>query len=385
MTQGQLPFKYGDVIDEESFVNRKEDISQLHNNFKSGISTVLISPRRWGKTSLVKKAAASYKKTKTKFVFIDCFRISTKQQFLEEFATKVISATSTKTDEHLAAIANFFKGVIPEIGLSTDINSEISFKLKWKNSEPPENNILDLPEKIASKKGIKIIICIDEFQNIATFDKDNNFQKVLRSYWQHHKNVTYCLYGSKRHVMTTFFNKSSMPFFRFGDILFLKKIKDEHWVPFICSQFKLHKKRISKNQAKHITQAVDQHSYYVQQLSHIVFIRTTKSVDNDILNQSLKQLLEQNQIMYQRIIEDLSHTQIEFLRALVDGVTSFYSKKVSKEYDLGTVGNIKRIKEALENKDVIDYYSKHPTFVDPVFKLWFSTYYLNRPLFALDK
>ena len=226
------------------------------------------------------------------------------------------------------------------------------------------------------------MMCVDEFQNIAQFDKKHHFQKTLRSYWQHHNSVCYCLYGSKRHLMNKFFNKSSMPFYRFGDILFLDKISEKHWEQYIVKRFKLFGKEISKQHAANIADLVNCHSYYVQQLAHIAFVNTKVKLTEAILNQSVKQLLEQNQIMYQRIMEELTATQIEYMKAIVDGVTSFYSKRVAKNYDLGTVGNIKRVKEALEQKDVIDYFSKHPEFVDPVFQLWFSTYYLNRPLFA---
>ena len=377
------PFKYGEVVSSSVFLNRKTDLERLHNNFSSGVSTILISPRRWGKSSLVKKAAETYKDKKTVFVFMDCFRVHTREQFLEEFASQIVAATTSKVEERLQAAKRFFGNIVPEVGFSADINSEVSLKLKW-NKIMPESAILELPQTIAEDKGIKLVVCIDEFQNIAQFDSKHRFQKELRSYWQHHTGVTYCLYGSKRHLMVKFFNKVSMPFYRFGDMIFLEKITKDHWEQYIVKRFALFDKKISKTLAAQIADYVQCHSYYVQQLAHITFYRTEKETTEAILKKAVIQLLENNQIMYQRVIEDLSPPQLEFLRALSDGVTSFYSKKVNKQYDLGTVGNIKRVREALETKEVIDLFGKHPTFVDPVFELWFKTYYLNRPVFIGD-
>ncbi len=374
------PFKYGEVVSSSIFLNRKLDLDRLHTNFSSGVSTILISPRRWGKSSLVKKAAETYKDKKTVFVFMDCFRVHSREQFLEEFASQILAATTTKVEERLHAAKKFFGSLVPEIGFSADINSEVSLKLKW-SKDLPESAILDLPQTIAADKDIKIVVCIDEFQNIAQFDSKYRFQKELRSYWQHHTGVTYCLYGSKRHLMVKFFNKVSMPFYRFGDMMFLEKITQDHWGQYIVKRFALFDKKISKMLAAQIVDFVQCHSYYVQQLAHITFYRTDREATEEILKSAVIQLLENNQIMYQRVIEDLSLPQLEFLRALTDGVTSFYAKKVNKQYDLGTVGNIKRVREALETKEVIDLFGKNPTFVDPVFELWFKTYYLNTPVF----
>jgi AAA+ ATPase superfamily predicted ATPase len=373
------PFKFGEVVSSSIFLNRKEDIERLHTNFKSGINTLLISPRRWGKSSLVKKAAETYKGKKTVFVFMDCFRVHSKQQFFEEFATKVVAATANKMEEQLQAIKTFFGNLVPEIGFSPDQHSEVSFKLKWSKTLP-EAAILDLPQTIAIDKGIKVILCIDEFQNIAQFDSKHHFQKELRSYWQHHSEVTYCLYGSKRHLMVKFFNKVSMPFYRFGDMIFLEKITREHWQQYIVKRFSLFNKKIDNKLAIQIADLVQCHSYYVQQLAHITFHRTPSTATEEVLKESVIQLLENNQILYQRVLEDLSPPQMEFLRAMTDGVTSFYSKKVNKDYELGSVGNIKRIREALEAKEVIDLFNKQPTFVDPVFELWFKSFYLDRPI-----
>ena len=101
------------------------------------------------------------------------------------------------------------------------------FPLDWKEVKKGQDEILDLAENICKNKKIKVVVCIDEFQNIAFFDEPLAFQKKLRAHWQHHKQTSYCLYGSKRHLLMDIFSSQSMPFYKFGDVIFLEKIKEK--------------------------------------------------------------------------------------------------------------------------------------------------------------
>ena len=82
-------------------------------------------------------------------------------------------------------------------------------------------DILNLAEKIAQENNLRFVICIDEFQNISAFENPLDLQKKIRAHWQKHKYVSYCLYGSKRHMMIDVFTAPSIPFYKFEDILFL--------------------------------------------------------------------------------------------------------------------------------------------------------------------
>lgn len=88
------------------------------------------------------------------------------------------------------------------------MRNEISLEFDWNEIRKNPDEILDLAERIAIDKGIRIVVCVDEFQNIAEFNDPLYFQKKLRSHWQQHQYVSYCLYGSKRHMMLDVFTNS---------------------------------------------------------------------------------------------------------------------------------------------------------------------------------
>ena len=124
---------------------------------------------------------------------------------------------------------------------------ELSFGLDFKDNKMTFDEILDLPQAISRDSGKKMVVCIDEFQNINEYDDPLAFQRNLRSHWQKHTDVCYCLYGSKRHMLLDIFHNYNMPFYKFGDILFLEKIPKEDWIEFIGRKFSETGKKISEH------------------------------------------------------------------------------------------------------------------------------------------
>lgn len=125
--------------------------------------------------------------------------------------------------------------------------------------------------------------------------------------------TSYCLYGSKRNMMLNIFNNSNSPFYRFGQVIFMKKIAKEHWIPFILSAFEKTGKTISYDFADRICTVVSCHSWYLQQLCYFIWSFTAKDVTEEIFALGLKQVLNINTPMFQNDTENLSSTQIDHL------------------------------------------------------------------------
>lgn len=255
------------------------------------------------------------------------------------------------------------------------INLELSFD--WEDLKKNPSEILNLPETIGKAKKKDLIICLDEFQNISFFEHPLAFQKKLRAQWQKHQNTVYCLYGSKRHLLMDFFTKPSMPFYKFGDILFLEKIPETYWIPFIRKRFDATGKGISEKQAARIAEIMKNHPYFVQQLAQSVWLRTKKKCDDALIENTLNNLLDQYTILYQKEVEQLTNPQLNFLKALCDGIVQLSSAETINKYKLGTSANIPRIKAALENKELIDIVGKQINFNDPLFELWLKRKYFS--------
>ena len=244
------PFIFGVAASGENFTDRKNETARLLTNFRHGVNTVLISPRRWGKTSLVQKVAALAQSDDLRVVYLDIFSCRSDKEFYDAFASAVLRQTSSKWKEWVENAKSFLSRIRPKISFGSDSVAEFTVSLEMDPQSDDVAEILQLPEKIAQEKGVKIVVCIDEFQQIAEFKDSKTFQKRLRTVWQLQKNVSYCLFGSKKHLMNELFEKKSLPFYKFGDAIYLQRIPATDWVDYICERFKATGKTISPELAE---------------------------------------------------------------------------------------------------------------------------------------
>ncbi|MDR2691498.1 MAG: ATP-binding protein, partial [Dysgonamonadaceae bacterium] len=183
----------------------------------------------------------------------------------------------------------------------------------------------------------------------------------------------YCLYGSKFHMMQELFERQSMPFYRFGDLIHLGKIGEKEWTVFIKKRFENTGKYINSSYIAKIINDVDKHSYYVQQLSHLIWEKTDTEVTENVYQEALDDMISQNAILYQRDTELMSSTQLNFLKAIASGVKQNLSgKDTVAKYKLGTSANVIKIKKNLLFDEIIDIRNKTVSFIDPVYELWFK-------------
>ena len=158
-------------------------------------------------------------------------------------------------------------------------------------------------------------------------------------------------------------------------MIFLQKIAKSEWIPFIVGRFRDTGKQIPEDIAAYIADRVENHPYYVQQLSQLAWFRTTDECTADIVDSAFEGLEAQLGLVFSLIIDSLTPTQIGFLQAVADGETSFTSQEVLHRYKLGSSANVKNIKNALEKKELIDILPDSITLQDPVFKHWLLTKY----------
>lgn len=372
------PFIFGVATSGDNFTDREKETGRLLSNFRHGVNTVLISPRRWGKTSLVQKAYHLAQSDKLKIIYMDIFSCRSEHDFYDTFASAVIKQTSSKAEEWLDNIKLFLSRVSPRISIGAYPMTDFSISLEMNPKSIDIDEILQLPEKIARKKNCNIVICIDEFQQIAEFKDSKTFQKRLRSVWQLQKSVSYCLFGSKKHLMNELFEKKSLPFYKFGDSIYLKKIETKDWIDYICNRFEATGKQISKDLAEKICKMVDNHSSYVQQLAWLVWIHTEIiATENDFLS-ACQDIIDQNTPLFEKQIESLTTYQMNFLRAIIDGVHSeFTTQEILHKYQLGSSANVSIIKRALVKKELIEIEKHQVIIMDPVMAMW-----LKRELYS---
>lgn len=370
------PFKVGELVSGDPFCNRQTEINRLSNAFLDGQNIVMISPRRWGKSSLVKEAI---RKTQDKalFIVIDCFGITSSNEFIEVYLTEMLKASANLYTKVADIVKRFAGSISPYISYSFGVNEEIKFSLNIPPKKLDPKVILEMGARIGKDKKIPVVICIDEFQKISEWENGDIFLELLRSVWQKHPGVSYCLYGSKRHLMTSMFNDSSKPFYRFGETIFLEKIEADEWVEFIIKQFTKTKKKVSRPVALKLVTLAEAHSYYVQYIARQAWAVTNIELTEKMLDSIYEDFLHEHVALFRMQTEGLTRYQINFIKALANGETKLTSAKVLKDFDLGSPGNIQRIEKALQDHEIIDLFSGEAKFNEPYFLPLFRRYFMR--------
>ena len=366
-------FVYGVAVSDYNFIGRERETKRLLDNFKGGINVILMSPRRLGKTSLVKHVCNKLDDKDIITVYLDIFGCKSEYDFYNKLTAEVLKQTASKHELWFEEAKEFLYRLTPKISFSPEPNSDFSISLGITPKTHTPEEVLQMAETIAIKRKKRIVICIDEFQQIGEMSNSKQIQARLRTVWQHQKHVSYCLFGSKHHLMSTIFLHRSMPFFQFGDTISLNKIATEDWVEYIVSHFADGKRTISHALAEEICKFTENYSAYVQQLAWLVFTlkEEGETVTEDDVRQAENDLLAKNNILFMQMIEPLSEFQLNFLRAIASGIKKdFGLSEVRKEYNLGSYSNITRLKTALLERDLIEKKETELVITDPIFAKW---------------
>lgn len=366
-------FVYGVAVSDYNFIGRERETKRLLDNFKGGINVILMSPRRLGKTSLVKHVCNKLDDKDIITVYLDIFGCKSEYDFYNKLTAEVLKQTASKSELWFEEAKEFLYRLTPKISFSPEPNSDFSISLGITPKTHTPEEVLQMAETIAIKRKKRIVICIDEFQQIGEMANSKQIQARLRTVWQHQKHVSYCLFGSKHHLMSTIFLHRSMPFFQFGDTISLNKIATEDWVEYIVSHFADGKRTISRELAEEICKFTENYSAYVQQLAWLVFTLKEEGetvTENDV-RQAENDLLATNNILFMQMIEPLSEFQLNFLRAIASGIKKdFGLSEVREEYNLGSYSNITRLKTALLERDLIEKKETEWVITDPIFAKW---------------
>lgn len=360
-------------VGDDNFTDRELETKRLRLNFENGVNSIIISPRRMGKTSLVKHVQSQMRDSNVKVVYMDIYKCRTEYDFYEKFASTIISATSTKIERMVETAKDFLMGITPKISYTPEPTSDFSLSLGISPSSNPPEEVLNLPERLAHKLGTNIVVCVDEFQQVGEFPNSLSVQRCIRSVWQHHKHASYCLFGSKQHLMSQLFHSRKMPFYQFGDMFYLKKIDIAHWVPFIVSRFASVNKVISEDRALRICQRADCYPSYVQQLAWNVLANSGSEVTDEDLVSGFDATMAQVTPLFVEQTSGLTTYQLNFIRAICSGFhKDFGRREVTNRFDLGSRSNLPKIVTRLTEKELIESNEEGTVLGDPLFEYWFA-------------
>ncbi|PKK81147.1 MAG: hypothetical protein CVT47_03950, partial [Thermoplasmata archaeon HGW-Thermoplasmata-2] len=260
------PFIYGVAVTGEYFVDREEEMREIASSSSSGQHVVLYSPRKMGKSSLIEEMFRRLRQDKGVVAFrISLERVETKEALARLIINKTIENSYTSVEKLLNDAKDIFKRI--RIRAFADMDGKVGVEPFFAETAAVFEDALELPEKIAGKKNVRIIIALDEFQQIGRMD-GASLERLFRSIIETQKNVSYIFTGSEKHLISLMFGEKERPFYRFAKHMELKAIRDEILEKFIKSRVEATGKKIDDDAVRYIVDFSEGIPFYVQCFCH---------------------------------------------------------------------------------------------------------------------
>jgi hypothetical protein len=368
------PFEYGGVVRGEAFCNRQHELADLRRSIENAEKLFVFSERRYGKTSLVRAVLDKLPRRSFVCTYVDLWPTDSEAAFAAALARAITESMSSSADKALQMAKRFFGSLSPTVTVDAEGKPSLSFGLaKHAQVDPVLEEVLETPARIARENGPRVAVVMDEFQQILEYGSDRVEQK-LRSAIQNHRTVSYVFLGSRKHLIQKMVLDKNRPLFRAGGHYPLGPIAEKNWRPFVRERFSDAEKRIDDEEIHAICEMTQGHPFYTQHLCHVVWEMCERRavVTKEIIDASVKILLDRESYAYTTLWESLTIPQKRFLKGLAGeaaGVKVFGGEFISR-YGLNSASNAQRASETLLAKDVIDRDNGSFLITDRFFRQW---------------
>ena len=373
------PFRYGPAALGPNFTDRASELETLVRDLRSRQNVVIISPRRFGKTSLALTARDRLVQERILVAYADLFRATTKHRLLEELGTALYRGLAGAVERARAGALDLFKSLplAPKLTLGRDGSPAIEFGplAVAEDQDRALQHLLELPEQFGRERGRQVVVILDEFQEIVTLDPA--LPAMLRATMQLQEHVAYAFLGSRKHLMTRVFTDRNEPLYRSARALPLGSIPTAEFASFIHRTFESSEVWIEDDAIQRILSITDGHPHDTQELAHFAWERGVelgKVVTTSDVEAALLDVVEAEDAHYTTLWESLSRAQRPLVQALVSEPTAApYSEAFRARHQLGSAATVQRALQAVMEREVVDGSSIHGYRVPDVFlRTWIA-------------
>ncbi|HEY8738185.1 MAG TPA: ATP-binding protein [Candidatus Dormibacteraeota bacterium] len=371
------PFRYGDIVEEEYFTDRSGELESLKSDIRSGQNVVIISPRRFGKSSLVQQATSELRSEGILSATLDLFGI-TSLEHLADAVTAVVyrdlaRPLSRAYHEALELLGRIQPQIQVEIGAGEVASITLKPALAKKDVLSALEAALALPGQIADSQGKRVAFVMDEFQNAVMIDKD--LPAIMRTVFQRQGKVAHIFMGSQQSLMTTLFTERGQPMYRLAKRVPLGPIPAAEFAPFIEDGFATTGLKISADAVARLLELSEGHPYHTQELASATWniaVAALEPVSVETVHAAHESVYRAESPLYVSEWEKISAHQRRTLVAVADDPKGqVYSDEYRRRYDLGAASSVQRSIEQLVNRNVIQGTAAGQFQVpDPYFRLW---------------
>ena len=351
------PFRYGDLALDDAFTDRVDELAALEADCLAGQNVVLFAPRRFGKSSLVWRAAQRLQRQGVLVAQIDLMRTPTKERFAEHLARAIhddIASVLFRARERLGIFSGL--RVTPVITIDPD-DASVGFSFdaghRRQDIDATIERLLELPAQLAADRGRRAVLVFDEFQEVTRIDPQ--LPSLMRSIFQTQPEVAHVYLGSRRHLLERLFHDENEPFWRSAKQMELGVIASEQFGPYISRRFGRSGQRIDAAGVAWILARTGGHPYATQELCSFVWQAgpADSAVDQAQLEGGMVALLRSENARFTSVWEAAPRSQRLLLQALADGPGRPLAGEFRRRHGLAAASTVQRAVAALVADELI--------------------------------
>jgi uncharacterized protein len=368
------PFTYGDLVSDESFTDRREELAQLEADVHNGQNVAVIAPRRFGKSSLVRAALSDLIAEGVLVVEVDLMSAPTKERLAGKLAKSInddIAPTVFKAKEHLRVFSSL--RVAPVMTVDSDGSMSFSFSPARSPTDIDETleRLFELPGTIAADQGKRVVVFFDEFQEITEIDR--RLPALMRTVFQKQPDVAHIYAGSKRDMMHRLFNDENEPFYRSAKTMEIGPIPEPLFKTFLKAQFDRTDRGLSDETVDRLLATTRGHPYATQELAYALWEEVPEGFSGSVgdLEDALKAVLRAENAHFTLVWENATKPQKLLLQALADEPGRPFTTPYRNRFGLPTTSGIQRaLKPLLEGELVRKEQRGDYDLAEPFLREW---------------
>ena len=373
------PFIVTGKIAPEYFCDRVAESDRLIKSITNGNNLVIISPRRMGKTGLIQFCYDKPEISRDYYTFfIDILHTSSLREFTYLLGKEIYERLLPRSRRMAKLFVQTLKSISGKFGFDPVFNLP-TFSIELGDIERPEYTLEEIFQYLDHADKC-CVVAIDEFQQIAKYP-EKNIEALLRTHIQKQGNSNFIFAGSERHMMQEMFSSAARPFYHSADMLELKAIAPEIYIPFVVNHFKKCRRHIEAANVEKVYNLFKGHTYYIQKTFNEAFADTPEGGECTIetIRDAIDEMIASNDTIFREILSNIPEKQKTLLYAIArEGEAErITSADFIKRHSLTSASSVQSATKKLLEKDLITEINKVFSVTDKLFAMWINKIYGN--------
>jgi hypothetical protein len=352
------PFSFGGLALDSAFADRETEVQELKFDAMNGQDVVVFAPRRFGKSSLVWRTMRELAAADVLVAYVNLMTTPTRERLADKLAGAIYDDIASRTQRAAEALLRPFRGlrISPRIAVDPEAGTySFSFGV---GHEPADldatlERLLQLPGELAAEEGRRVVMVLDEFQEIEEIDPA--LPRLMRTIFEQQPEVGRIYLGSRRHMMERIFNDENEPFWRSAKRIELGLIPEDAFVPFVVDRFAGTRKQVPRELARQLVALTSGHPYGTQELAYFLWEETPfdSAATEAHLERAVAAVLRSENSHFQLRWEGASTAQKLLLQALAQEPGRPLTAEYRRRHDLPTAATVQTAMRALEQRELI--------------------------------